>query len=343
MARLRLIPDILEPAMSLLQTLLRKVFPAAGMLTLALHPVPSFAQVTLGVSDWPGWVAWYVAEKEGYFKKYGADVKLVWFPDYMTSVNALSAGQIDANCQALIDTLSPAVKKVPAKVILVTDNSAGNDALMVSNNIKSFAELKGKTIGLEIGSIENYLAATGLQKNGLSEKDVNFVNMSTGDAAAALIAGKLPAAGVWNPWIQRIQTHKAGHPLFTSKSAPGLIPDVVYARDTALAAHRKDFVAMTKAWFDAVKFIDANPAKAAAIMAPHVGLKPEEYALSLAGTKLFGPKLNEEAMSKSASPVSLYTSAAATGAFLVSQKQIDASPNPASFIDSSIVKDAMKP
>jgi NitT/TauT family transport system substrate-binding protein len=329
--------------MSVLRSLLRKVLPAVGLFTLALHPVPSFAQVTLGLSDWPGWVAWYVAEKEGYFKKYGADVKLVWFPDYMTSVNALSAGQIDANCQALIDTLAPVEKKVPAKVILVTDNSAGNDALMVNNSIKTFSDLKGKTVGVEIGSIENYLAATALQMHGMSDKEVKFVNMSTGDAAAALIAGQVPAAGVWNPWIQRIQAHKAGHPLFTSKSAPGLIPDVVYARDAALAAHRKDFVGMTKAWFAAVKFIEANPEKAAEIMAPHVGLKPQEYALSLAGTKLFGPKLNLEAMSKSKAPVSLYMSTAATGTFLVAQKAITATPDPAQFIDASIVQAAMKP
>ena len=327
--------------MSLLRQLIRKVLPVAGLFTLALHPIPSFAQVTLGLSDWPGWVAWYVAEKEGYFKKYGADVKLVWFPDYMTSVNALSAGQIDANCQALIDTLSPVEKGVPAKVILVTDNSAGNDALMVNNSIKSVSELKGKTVGVEIGSIENYLAATALKMNGMSEKDVNFVNMSTGDAAAALIAGKVPAAGVWNPWIQRIEQHKAGHPLFTSSSAPGLIPDVVYARNAALAAHRKDFVAMTKAWFDAVKFIEKNPEKAAEIMAPHVGLKPQEYALGLAGTKLFGAQLNLQAMSKGNVPVSLYKSTADTAAFLVAQKAITATPDPASFIDASIVKAAM--
>lgn len=327
--------------MKLLKSLVRKLLPVVGLFTLALHPIPSFAQVTLGLSDWPGWVAWYVAEKEGYFKKYGADVKLVWFPDYMTSVNALSAGQIDANCQALIDTLSPVEKKVPAKVILVTDNSAGNDALMVNNSIKTFGELKGKTIGVEIGSIENYLAATALKTHGMTEKDVNFVNMSTGDAAAALIAGRVPAAGVWNPWIQRIENAKAGHPLFTSKSAPGLIPDVVYARDAALKAHRKDFVAMTKAWFDAVKFIEANPMKAAEIMAPHVGLKPKEYALSLAGTKLFGAELNMKAMSISTDPVSLYVSTANTGAFLVSQKAINATPDPASFIDDSIVKAAM--
>ncbi|WP_079417794.1 ABC transporter substrate-binding protein [Thiomonas intermedia] len=327
--------------MNLLKSLMHKAIPVAGLLTLALLPKPSFAQVTLGVSDWPGWVAWYVAEKEGYFKKYGADVKLVWFPDYMTSVSALSAGKIDANCQALIDTLSPAEKKVPAKIILVTDNSAGNDALMVSNGIKSFADLKGKTVGVEIGSIENYLAATALKANGMTLKDVNVVNMSTGDAAAAMIAGRVPAAGVWNPWIQRIENAKAGHPLFTSKSAPGLIPDVVYARDAALKTHRKDFVAMTKAWFDAVKFIDANPMKAAEIMAPHVGLKPQEYALSLAGTKLFGAELNLKAMSKSTDPVSLYVSTADTGAFLVGQKAIAATPDPAAFIDASVVKEAM--
>ena len=81
--------------------------------------------------------------------------------------------------------------------------------------------------------------------------------------------------------------------------------------------------------------------KAAEIMAPHVGLKPQEYALSLAGTKLFGADLNLKAMSKSADPVSLYVSTANTGAFLVSQKAITATPDPASFIDASVVKAAM--
>ena len=329
--------------MSLCNRLLRRLLPATLFAGLLLSPLAAYAQITLGISDWPGWVAWYVAQKEGYFKKYGADVKLVWFPDYMTSVNALSAGQIDANCQALIDTLAPIEKKVPIKVILVTDNSAGNDALMVSNDIKSFAQLKGKTIGVEVGSIEHYLAATALRDHGTPPQDVNFVNMSTGDAAAALIAGRIPAAGVWNPWIQRIQQRKAGYPIFTSKSAPGLIPDLVVARDSALASHRQDFVGMTKAWFAAVKFIEKNPDAAAAIMAPHVGLQPKEYALSLAGTRLFGAKLNMQAMAKSNSPVSLYKSTADTAAFLIGMKALDAAPAPEGFLDTSIVQQALKP
>lgn len=300
------------------------------------------AQITLGISDWPGWVAWYIAEQKGYFKKYGADVKLVWFPSYIDSVSALSAGQLDANSQALIDSLAPIEKGVPIKVVLVTDNSAGNDALMVNNSIKSFADLKGKTLGLEQYSIENYLADTAMARNGIKPSDVKIVNMSTGDAAAALISGRIDAAGVWNPWINRIQNSGKGHPLFTSKDAPGLIPDVVAARESSLKSKAKDFEGLVKAWYAVVRFVHENPQAAAEIMAPHVGLDPKEYAQSLAGTRLFGEKLNLEAMQPGSSPVSLFNSTENTGKFLIKAGAIEKIPDPKAFIDSSFAKQAAK-
>jgi len=117
--------------------------------TLALTaPLPAAAEVKVGVSDWPGWVAWYVAEQKGFFKKHGADVKLVWFANYTDSIAALSSGQLDANSQTWSDTMGPLAKGLPLKTILVNDNSAGNDAVVVSPKIKSFKDLKGKKIGV---------------------------------------------------------------------------------------------------------------------------------------------------------------------------------------------------
>ena len=55
---------------------------AAALLAMMLALVPAHAQLKVGVSDWTGWVAWYVAQDQGYFRKYGADVKLVWFANY---------------------------------------------------------------------------------------------------------------------------------------------------------------------------------------------------------------------------------------------------------------------
>lgn len=297
--------------------------------------------ITVGVSDWPGWVAWYIAKQKGYFKKYGADVKLVWFPSYIDSVQALAADKLDANSQALIDTLAPVEKGVPLKAVLVTDNSAGNDALMAGPGVKNMKALKGKTVALERYSIENYLAYTAFKRHGLSLSDTNIVSMTTGNAASALMAGRVSAAGVWNPWINRIEQRNKGHALFTSASAPGLIPDLLVARQKSLSAHHAEYVAIAKAWFAVVRFIDAHPHEAAAIMAPHVDLKPKEYELSLKGTRFFGEKLNKKAISDSKAPESLYTSTHDTAAFLIKSGKLSKQPEPASFIDASVVDQAI--
>jgi NitT/TauT family transport system substrate-binding protein len=236
-------------------------------------PVPQPFQ-KVGLSDWPGWVAWYVAEQKGFFKKHGADVKLVWFANYTDSISALSSGQVDANSQTWSDTMAPLAKGLPLKAILVNDNSAGNDALMVSPKIKSFADLKGKKIALEEFSVSHFLLTLALAKNGMTLKDVKVVNLSAGDAAAAFLAGRVDAAVVWNPWVNKIQSSGKGKALFTSKDVPGMIPDLLVAQEKAIKAKRKDFVGMIKAWYDTEKFIRDNPDEAAKIMAKVVGMEP---------------------------------------------------------------------
>ncbi len=139
---------------------------------LLTQPLAAQAEVKIGVSDWPGWVAWYVAEQKGYFKKHGADVKLVWFANYTDSISALSAGQVDGNSQTWSDTMAPLAKGIALKTILVNDNSAGNDALMVGPKIKSFKDLKGKKIALEEFSVSHFLLTMALSKNGMTLKDV---------------------------------------------------------------------------------------------------------------------------------------------------------------------------
>ena len=51
--------------------------------------------MTIGYSDWPGWVAWQVAIEKGWFKEAGVDVKFEWF-DYSASMDAFAAGKVDA-------------------------------------------------------------------------------------------------------------------------------------------------------------------------------------------------------------------------------------------------------
>src|SRR5882724_12119755 len=88
------------------------------------------APIKIGYSDWPGWTAWEIAKVNGLFKKQAVEVELVWFPIYTDSLNALNTGKLDANSQTWSDTIPPLAEGIPLKVVVVNDNSFGNDGLV---------------------------------------------------------------------------------------------------------------------------------------------------------------------------------------------------------------------
>lgn len=330
-----------------LQSLLRPLSRRAAVIGTALSvagvaalPLPAAAEVKVGVSDWTGWVAWYVAQEKGFFKKHGADVKLVWFANYSDSIAALSTGQLDANSQTWSDTMGPLAKGQPLKAILVNDNSAGNDALMVSPKVKSFADLKGKSIALEQYSISHFVLANALAKNGLKPGDVKIVNLSAGDAAAAFMTGRVEAAVVWNPWVSQIEKSGKGRALFTSKDMPGLIPDLLVAQDKAIQAKRKDLVGMIRAWFDTVDFIAKQPDEAVKIMSKVVSLPPADYKVFLPGTKFFDAAANKSAFDPNF-PTSLVAVAPTVQGFLKQHKLIEGQPDVARGLDGSLLAEAL--
>lgn len=304
---------------------------------------PARAEVKVGVSDWPGWVAWYVAQDKGYFAKHGAKVKLVWFANYSDSIAALSSGRLDANSQTWSDTMTPLAKKVQLKAILVNDNSFGNDALMVGPKIKSFADLKGKSVALEQFSVSHFVLAHALSRNGMSIQDVKIVNLAAGDAAAAFMAGRADAAVVWNPWVSRIETSGKGRALFTSKDMPGLVPDLLVAHQQALSnkAKRAELVGVIKAWFDTEEFIRNHRAEALQIMAKVVSMKPDEYQVFLPGTRFFNAADNLAAID-AANPKSLIAVGPTIHNFLANNKLVEGPVDFAAGIDKTLLIDAQK-
>src|SRR5881227_1443765 len=51
------------------------------------------APLTIGYSDWPGWLVWEIAKQKDFFKDAGVDVDLQWFGDYGASIDAYTAGK----------------------------------------------------------------------------------------------------------------------------------------------------------------------------------------------------------------------------------------------------------
>lgn len=300
--------------------------------------------IRLGVSDWPGWVAWYIGREKGFFKEANLDVELVWFNTYTDSINALATGQLDANSQTLSDTLPLIDKGIPLKIVLVNDNSAGNDAIVVKDNIDSISSLKGKKVAVELGAISHFFLLYILDINGLKEKDINLINMTTQDAAVAMIEGRVDAAVLWEPWVTKVVDSKKGKVLISSRETPGLIPDLLVAREDSLNKKKDEYLKLAVIWFKIVEFVKSNPEEASAIIAKVLNIDKEEVLKMMSGVKFFGAEENLSTMSteKSKGQMSLYESGNLINKYLRDFKIISQDIDMKKIVDSSIVKNARK-
>lgn len=313
---------------------------ALALLLASFTARPASAEpLTVGYSDWPGWVAWQVAIDKGWFKEAGLDVKFQWF-DYSASMEAFAAGKIDANCMTNGDTLVTGAGGGKGIMILLTDYSNGNDQIVGKPGIKSIADLKGKKVGLELGFVEHLLLLDGLQKAGMTESDVTLVNAKTNETPQVLASGQVEAIGAWQPIAgQAMQGLPGSRPVYTSADAPGLIYDVVAVNPASLKARRDDWMKLIKIWDRVVKYINdpATQDDAVKILAARVGLEPEAYKPLLKGTKLLDLAEGKKVFEKAEGLGSLYGSTAIANDFNVKNEVYKESQDIDSYIDPSLI------
>jgi NitT/TauT family transport system substrate-binding protein len=242
----------------------------------------------IGYSDWPGWVAWQVAIDKGWLKQAGLDATFEWF-DYSASMDAFSAGKLDAVTCTNGDALVMAGNGARNVMILLTDYSNGNDMIVGKPGVTALAGLKGKKVGLEVGLVEHLLLIDGLRKAGMTETDVTLVNAKTNETPQILASGDVAAIGAWQPIAgQAMRGAPGARPLYTSADQPGLIYDVVTVTPASLAARRADWIKLVGLWDKVVAYIQDPKTQpdAVAIMAAKVGIEPAVFTRFLKGTKL---------------------------------------------------------
>jgi NitT/TauT family transport system substrate-binding protein len=308
-----------------------------GLASIAVRPV-SAAPLTVGYSDWPGWVAWQVAIDKGWIKDAGLDLTFQWF-DYSASMDAFSAGKLDANLMTNGDTLVTGAGGGKGIMIMLTDYSSGNDMIVAKPAIKSLKDLKGKKIGIEVGLVEHLLLLHGLQSAGMKEKDVKLVNAKTNETPQVLASGQVAAIGAWQPISgQAMKSSPGSHPVYTSKEAPGLIYDVLAVSPASLNAHRADWIKLIGVWGKVVHYINdpATQDDAVKIMAARVELTPEEYKPLLQGTHLIDVAEGKKTFMKGPGLASLYGSSKIADGFNVDNDVYKKAQDINSYIDPSL-------
>lgn len=258
----------------------------ASVLSLSSLQSTQADTLTVGYSDWPGWVAWEVGINKGWFEEAGVDVEFEWF-EYVASMDAFAAGQIDAVCMTNGDALVTGSTGAANVMILINDFSNGNDMVVASSGIDSIADLKGKKVGVEIGFVGHLLLLNGLEKAGLSESDVELVNMPTHQAAQTLASGDVDAIVAWQPNSgESLKAVAGSKKIYSSADEPGLIYDTLAVSPESLSEHADEWKKVIDVWYKIVDYIKdpETQADAIEIMSARVDLSAEEYTPFVKGT-----------------------------------------------------------
>ncbi|MDW5324941.1 ABC transporter substrate-binding protein [Plantactinospora sp. KLBMP9567] len=273
--------------------------------------------VRLGFSAWPGWFPWQVAQEKGLFEANGVDVELTWFDSYTDSLQALSTGNLDANSQTLNDTLTSVSGGAKQTIVLVNDNSTGNDQIIATAGIDDVAGLRGRKVAVEQGTVDHYLLLLALEKAGLSEADIILTPLLTDAAAAAFVAGQVDAVGAFAPFTTTALGRAGSRAIATSKDFPGAIPDHLAFDSGYLQEHPEQVQKVVQTWFDTLEWIAANEAEAVAIMARRGGVSEADYRTYNAGTTIFTREQNIAAFTPGGDPTHLDFQADQIAEFLV--------------------------
>ena len=136
------------------------------------------------------------AIEKGYFAEAGIEVQLWEFADGPTIINAMESGTID------MGYIGHGAHKLciqgKAKIFALSHISNG-DAVIGGPNVKTLADLKGKTVGYTGGTSSEDILKNALAKAGLTMSDITAMEMGAENLTTAALSGSLDAVACWSP------------------------------------------------------------------------------------------------------------------------------------------------
>ncbi|MGE0552635.1 MAG: phosphate ABC transporter substrate-binding/OmpA family protein [Gemmatimonadales bacterium] len=254
--------------------------------------------VRMALNVWAGWAP--VIHANGGFKAGktwktpgGQDfkVELVLIDDPVAMRDAYAAGDIHIGWATLdmlplfLEGLQRDSRTMP-RVFQQVDFSNGGDGIVVRENIRSVADLRGKTIVLAQNSPSQFFVLNALINGGLQPGDVTFkYTQDAFQAAAAFNADKsLSAAVSWAPDIYNLSEVRGNRMLVTTATANKLIADVWFSRADFAKDHPDVIEGLARGIFDAIEALKEQAAKQEVAKLMAVGYSiPETDALSMLG------------------------------------------------------------
>lgn len=245
----------------------------------------SNAAVTVALIPFSGYAPLYVASDENLCASNGIRLKLIETDTQSAEDTIMAKGDAEIGAYANTALVFAAAGGIPLRAFLELDLSNGADGFVADGNVTSIRQMASQHVlfAADETDVEFFLFMFAAQKLGLRPGDFNHSALKGGDALAAFLSGRLGAVGESEPNLSKALQRPNAHLLFSSKEYPGVISDQFVATQTTMRTRLSDLTAFAQCWYRTLARISASPDSAIAIMAKHLGLKPEDMKTAMPG------------------------------------------------------------
>jgi len=170
---------------------------AAAIIPPARADTPDFAGVTLRIATFKGQDATILPLAGLSNTPY--TVEYYQFNSGQLEVEAMNAGAIDVGGWSEIPLAFAAAAQAPIRAVAVLRGDVNDQVVLVPKDsaISSIADLKGKRVGYVRATTSHYYLLRMLWAAGLQFSDIQAINLSPTDGAAAFRAGDLDAWAIY--------------------------------------------------------------------------------------------------------------------------------------------------
>ncbi len=242
---------------------------------------PESDSIRIGSNRWLGYAPIYLADDLGWTAPSG--IRLVEYPNTTGVLRGFRNGMLDAAMLTLDETLlllQDSAAELDLEIILVTNVSAGADALFARAPLTNLKDLAGQRIGVENTALGAYFLSRVLDQAGLRIDDLQVVSLPVHEQTAAFAAGDVDAVITFASEGPALES-KGARRIFDSRRLPGEIVDVlVVDRQRVTREQRRRLRAL---WFDALRTWQDNRGETDPRLHARLGLTPMALQVTLDG------------------------------------------------------------
>lgn len=223
-----------------------------------------------------------VAKNKGFFEKYGIDAEISNFAYGIDTVNALLVNQSDtalAADYALVNSLGKGDMVVVSTLTLTNEKSAEKTLLFARDDINSAEDLKGKKLGVQKGTVYEYVWAKFLEKNNIAADEIKYVPFSTPDEAmVSLKKGDMDAVWIGGALTSKFKELEGVKPLLNILDSGVNISAYLLVERSFAEQNPEKIASALKAIKEGIDYIPGHEEETAKLVYEELKL-PEESVL----------------------------------------------------------------